>query len=201
MVLMESSYWHHIVIIWSSWSWVVLIAGNGLTRWSLRIILIFIYWLSLNYYRALFLFQFSALCHTTEVAAWVVTWAVVEEGCKGHAPPSFMIGQTIRSYNRTCTSLLSSQLFLCLTIFWNKNSIQPLLRFPNPPPSDPLPLYKEWAHKEPWFSHCLLYSRRRYETNNGTKQHILNSQATSLIIMVVLSFSVHFLLVLKVSTF
>ena len=165
MVLIESSYWHHIVIIWSSWSWVVLIAGNGLTRWSLRIILIFIYWLSLNYYQALFLFQFSALCHTTEVAAWVVTWAVVEEGCKGHAPPSFMIGQTIRSYNRTCTSLLSSY-FCCLLLSY-ENSFSD--SSPHPPP-EPLPPYREWAHKEPWFTHCLLLYSRPTATRPTTGQ-------------------------------
>ena len=42
----------------------------------------------------------------------------------------------------------------------------------------PLPLYRERAHKEPCFTHCLIYSR--YETKNNTMlQHILDWQASS----------------------
>ena len=72
-----------------------------------------------------------------------------------------MIGQTIRSYNRTCTSLLSSQLLFsfrnhCMVTL--KDSILSVNATSPSPPSPPA-LYRAWTHKEPLVAHCLLDSR------------------------------------------
>ena len=72
-----------------------------------------------------------------------------------------MIGQTIRSYNRTCTSLLSSQLLFS----FRNHCIVPLtdsilrVNATSPSPPSPPALYRGWTHKEPLVAHCLLDSR------------------------------------------
>lgn len=72
-----------------------------------------------------------------------------------------MIGQTIRSYNRTCTSLLSSQLLFS----FRNHCIVPLtdsilsVNATSPSPPSPPALYRAWTHKEPLVAHCLLDSR------------------------------------------
>ena len=72
-----------------------------------------------------------------------------------------MIGQTIRSYNRTCTSLLSSQLLFS----FRNHCIVPLtdsilkVNTTSPSPPSPPALYRGWTHKEPLVALCLLDSR------------------------------------------
>ena len=72
-----------------------------------------------------------------------------------------MIGQPIRSYNRTCTSLLSSQLLFSFRNHWIVPLTDSILSVNATSPSPPSPpaLYRAWTHKEPLVAHCLLDSR------------------------------------------